>query len=115
MGDGCLHSGGPTIPGGREGNGYEKMRPESRKSRIGVRSRILGNGRWWVHVRYCSTHCEALHEVERRQRQTSLAHTFLSRSSPTELNDAVVTTASGHRFVAARCPHGSDEQMFGAE
>jgi hypothetical protein len=82
---------------------------------LGVRSRNLWNGRWWIHVRYCSTHCEALHEVERRQRQTSLAHTFLSRSSSTELNDAVVTTTSGHRFVAARCPHGSDEQMFGAE
>jgi hypothetical protein len=24
-------------------------------------------------------------------------------------------TASGHRFMAARCHHGSDEQMFGAE
>jgi len=28
---------------------------------------------------------------------------------------AVVTTASSHRFMAARCHHGSDEQMFGAE
>jgi hypothetical protein len=49
---------------------------------LGVRSRNLWNGRWWVHVRFCSTHCEALHELERRQRQTSLVHTFLSRSSP---------------------------------
>jgi hypothetical protein len=49
---------------------------------LGVRSRILWNGRWWIHVRYCSTHCEALHGLERRQRQTSLAHTFPSRSSP---------------------------------
>jgi hypothetical protein len=48
---------------------------------LGVRSRNLWNGRWWIHVRYCSTHCEALHELERRQRQTSLVHTFL-RSSP---------------------------------
>jgi hypothetical protein len=42
---------------------------------LGVRSRNLWNGRWWSHVRYCSTHCEARHELERRER-------FLSRSSP---------------------------------
>jgi hypothetical protein len=49
---------------------------------LGVRSRILWNGRWWIHVRYCSTHCEALHELERRQRQTSLVHLFpLSQQS----------------------------------
>src|SRR5438445_5819162 len=34
---------------------------------LGVRSRNLWNGRWWVHVRFCSTHCEALHELERRE------------------------------------------------
>src|SRR5262249_6474779 len=39
---------------------------------LGVRSRNLWNGRWWIHVRYCSTYCEALHELERRQRQTPL-------------------------------------------
>jgi hypothetical protein len=33
-------------------------------------------------VRYCSAHCEARHELERRERQMSLIHTFLSRSSP---------------------------------
>jgi len=32
---------------------------------LGVRSRNMWNGRWWVRVRYCSTHCEALHELER--------------------------------------------------
>jgi hypothetical protein len=30
---------------------------------LGVRSRNLWNGRWWVHVRFCSTHCEALYEL----------------------------------------------------
>jgi hypothetical protein len=34
---------------------------------LGVRFRNLWNGRWWSHVRYCSTHCEALHELERRE------------------------------------------------
>src|SRR5262245_11243109 len=47
---------------------------------LGLRSRNLWNGRWWIQVRYCSTHCEALH-LERRQRQTPLVHTFLSGSS----------------------------------
>ena len=32
---------------------------------LGVRSRKMWNGRWWVHMRYCSVHCEALHELER--------------------------------------------------
>jgi hypothetical protein len=49
---------------------------------LGVRSRNLWNGRWWIHVRYCSSRCEARHELERRERQISLAHTVLSRSSP---------------------------------
>src|SRR5438034_11345127 len=31
---------------------------------LGVRSRNLWNGRWWVHVRFCSTHCEALYELD---------------------------------------------------
>ena len=26
---------------------------------LGVRSRNLWNGRWWVRVRFCSSHCEA--------------------------------------------------------
>jgi hypothetical protein len=38
---------------------------------LGVRSRNLWNGRWWVHVRFCSTHCEALYELERYEH---LAH-----------------------------------------
>jgi hypothetical protein len=35
---------------------------------LGVRSRNLWNGRWWVHVRFCSVHCEALYKPEQRQR-----------------------------------------------
>jgi hypothetical protein len=53
---------------------------------LGVRSRNLWSGRWWIHVRYCSTHCEARHELERRERQISLLHTFLFRKSA-ELNE----------------------------
>src|SRR6516164_6111055 len=32
---------------------------------LGVRFRNLWNGRWWVHLRFCSTHCEGLYELER--------------------------------------------------
>jgi len=46
---------------------------------LGVRSRNLWSGYWWIHVRYCSAHCEARRELERRERQVSLG---LSRSSP---------------------------------
>ena len=41
------------------------------------------NGRWWVHVRYCSTHCEALHEPERYDARAKHGrHEFIPRSSP---------------------------------
>jgi hypothetical protein len=53
---------------------------------LGVRSRNLWNGRWWIHVRYYSTHCEARHELERRERQKSRYTPSLSQQSP-ELNE----------------------------
>ena len=31
---------------------------------LGVRSRNLWNGLWWVHVLFCSTHCETLYVLE---------------------------------------------------
>jgi len=45
---------------------------------LGVRFRNLWNGRWWVHLRFCSAHCEGLYELERyeanaRQRWYSLS------------------------------------------
>ncbi len=70
------------FPGAKKETAMKRCAQCHGKLGLGVRSRILWNGRWWIHVRYCSTHCEALHGLERRQRQTSLAHTFLSRSSP---------------------------------
>jgi hypothetical protein len=50
---------------------------------LGVRSRNVWNGRWWVHVLYCSTYCEALHELERSdaRRQTWLAPKPISQQS----------------------------------
>jgi hypothetical protein len=49
---------------------------------LGVRARNLWNGRWWVHVRFCSTHCEALYELERQDANAQLWRTLLARHSP---------------------------------
>lgn len=48
---------------------------------LGVRARNLWNGRWWVHVRFCSTHCEALCELERHDANAQLWRTLLARRS----------------------------------
>jgi hypothetical protein len=39
---------------------------------LGVRSRSVWSGRWWSRVLYCSTHCEALHELERYDARAKL-------------------------------------------
>ena len=50
---------------------------------LGVRSRNVWNGRWWVHVRYCSVHCEALHELERYNARANRGrHAFIPRTTP---------------------------------
>ena len=50
---------------------------------LGVRSRKVWNGRWWVHVRYCSAHCEALHKLQRyNARANPGRHAFIPRTSP---------------------------------
>jgi hypothetical protein len=48
---------------------------------LGVRAPNLWNGRWWVHVRFCSTHCEALYEYEVEQYDANARRwrTFLAR------------------------------------
>ena len=52
---------------------------------LGVRSRNVWNGRWWVHVLYCSTHCEALHELERYNARAKRGRHIIPRS--TELTE----------------------------
>ena len=49
---------------------------------LGVRSRNVWNGRWWVHVLYCSTHCEALRELERYDARVKRErHALMPRSA----------------------------------
>ena len=50
---------------------------------LGLRSRKAWNGHWWVQVRYCSAHCEALHEVDRYDAPGNRGrHAFIPRTSP---------------------------------
>ena len=50
---------------------------------LGVRFRKDWNGRWWVHVRYCLAHCEALHELEGYNARANRGrHAFIPRTSP---------------------------------
>src|SRR5215831_17862466 len=49
---------------------------------LGVRSRNLWNGRWWAHVRFCSTRCEALYELERYDTNAHRWRTVLARPNP---------------------------------
>ena len=52
---------------------------------LGVRSRNVWNGRWWIHVLYCSTHCEALYELERYDARAKRGrHTHISQQQLTE-------------------------------
>jgi hypothetical protein len=53
-----------------------------RKLGLGVRARNLWNGRWWVHVRFCSTHCEALYQQEQYDANAHRWRTFLARRNP---------------------------------
>jgi hypothetical protein len=48
---------------------------------LGVRSRNVWKGRWCVHVRFCSGHCEALHELERYDAKRGL-RALTPRNSP---------------------------------
>jgi hypothetical protein len=54
-----------------------------RKLGLGVRSRNLWNGRWWVHTRFCSTHCELIYEQERKNAAVKRRwEAFLARANP---------------------------------
>src|SRR5262249_30806679 len=78
-----LQRGDQRATGGREGTAMKRCAQCHGKLGLGVRSRNVWNGRWWVHVRYCSTHCEALHELERYDARGKRGrHEFIPRSSP---------------------------------
>ena len=43
---------------------------------LGARFRNIWNGRWWVHVRFCSVRCEAIYEVKRNDAAKHRWHAF---------------------------------------
>jgi hypothetical protein len=46
---------------------------------LGARFRNIWNGRWWVHVRFCSVRCEGIYEVTRNEAAKHRRwHTFLA-------------------------------------
>ena len=46
---------------------------------LGARFRNIWNGRWWVHVRFCSVRCEGVYEVTRNEAAKHRRwHTFLA-------------------------------------
>src|SRR5262245_538498 len=69
--------------------GYLRNRPMKRcaqchgKLGLGVRSRNLWSGHWWVHVRFCSIRCEALFTSwSKYDANASRWRTLLVRRSP---------------------------------
>jgi hypothetical protein len=48
---------------------------------LGVRFRNVWNGRWWVHVRFCSVRCEGIYEVRRNEAAKHRWHIFLAPSN----------------------------------
>ena len=58
----------------RKESSYVKVRSMLWKAGIGTRFRNIWNGRWWVHVRFCSVRCEGIYEV--KQNDAANWHTF---------------------------------------
>src|SRR6516162_8396160 len=61
---------------------------------LGTRFRNLWDGRWWVHVRFCSVRCEGIYEVRRNEAAKHRWYTFLAGGNslskligPTALTD----------------------------
>ena len=46
---------------------------------LGVRARNVWNGRWWVHLRFCSVRCEEQYQLERYNANTHSWRTVLDR------------------------------------
>jgi hypothetical protein len=48
---------------------------------LGTRFRNIWNGRWWVHVRFCSVRCESIYEVKQNDAAKQRWHAFLARGN----------------------------------
>jgi hypothetical protein len=82
MGNGCRGAGPNNSSEPKEG-AMKRCAQCQGKLGLGLHSRKVWNGRWWVHVRYCSAHCEAHHELERYNARANRGrHAFIPRTSP---------------------------------
>jgi len=52
-----------------------------RKLGLSTRFRNIWNGRWWVHVGFCSVRCEGIYEVKRNDAAKERWHAFLARGN----------------------------------
>jgi hypothetical protein len=48
---------------------------------LDARFRNRWNGRWWVHVRFCSVRCEAIYEVKQNDAAKHRWHAFLAHGN----------------------------------
>ena len=48
---------------------------------LGTRFRNIWNGRWWVHIRFCSARCEGIYEVKQNDAAKQRWHAFLARGN----------------------------------
>jgi hypothetical protein len=58
---------------------------------LGTRFRNIWNGRWWVHIRFCSVRCEAIYEVRRNDAAKQRWHDSLARGNIRDLSSAVTS------------------------
>jgi hypothetical protein len=49
---------------------------------LGTRFGNIWNGRWWVHVRFCSVRCKGIYEVRQNEAAKHRWHTFLAGVPP---------------------------------
>jgi hypothetical protein len=66
---------------------------------LGVRFRNSWSGRWWVHLHFCSVHCEKIYEVTRSEAKAKHRwYNFLGsdRSADSYAGDAPANS-SAHR------------------
>jgi hypothetical protein len=70
----------PSSASKRNESNYENLRCH-RKLGLGTRFRNIWNGRWWVHVRFCSIRCEGIYEVKRNDAAKQRWHAFLARGN----------------------------------
>ena len=77
MGAGCW----PSSPSKRKEAAMKRCALCHGKLGLDARFRNRWNGRWWVHVRFCSVRCEAIYEVKQNDAAKHRWHAFLAHGN----------------------------------